>query len=185
MYCRIPHVLESRRLITRSTMASLFYLSLALLATSIHCQDDLKKLGEICGNRNPCTPGLDCVMAPVRKRCFPVTCAADAARAAFEEVGFDLHGYGGHMMKKANVSSTSSMFRPFPGDQQIDMIDHNHSDVAKFLQAVRTYPPPFKLVQKHFNSKCARATTQGYSWYYGASWELGACFTYNGDIFWA
>ena len=59
-----------------------------------------RRLGERCSDDYPCATGLDCIRAPVRRKCYPVECIHYAAQNAFAEDNFDLASYGKDMMSK-------------------------------------------------------------------------------------
>lgn len=171
-------------------MASFFLLAFAVLVVSIRAEgSDLKQLGDVCGNRNPCAPGLDCVLTGFRKRCFPVSCLAQAATTSFAQTNFDLEGYGEQMMATAGITTESDMFRTFPSFlDNMNLMNTKSTDMTKFLDTVKDNKPPLQLLDKSFQNCTGFTegpTSPGQSWFYGASWELGLCLTYNGDVTWA
>ena len=144
-----------------------------------------RKLGERCGTTNFCAQGLDCVRFPIRRKCMPVTCAIQAVKDTIFKTGFDLEGYGEFIMEKSGVSMNSDMFRQFP-DAGLNIIDRQSEDVMRVQQAIADNPPPFKYFSASFSNCTGEQIEQtfGLTPYSGASWELGALGTYNGDIFW-
>lgn len=149
-------------------------------------EGSFQALGKRCGRRHPCMEGLDCYPAPVLKRCFPITCAFESMMTAMETTGFDVNTYGTDMMTLAGISvedpKSSNMFRRFP-DNQLNAVNTSSSDLESLLQIIRSNPPPLEVITESFRS-CTRATVEGVTPYFGASWGLGLLGTYNGDVFW-
>jgi hypothetical protein len=150
--------------------------------------ETLMTIGDRCGRKsNFCEHGLDCVRAPVLRRCLPVTCVGESFQKALNESGFDLANYGHVIMEQAGVSKDSPVFRSFPNPRNFELLDlDNHYDEALALVgALEENRPPMDLFLEHYN-KCIgpKASSAGVTPYFGASWELGAVLTYNADIYW-
>lgn len=143
----------------------------------------LRKLGQRCGRNNICLEGLDCVPAPILKKCFPIGCAIQAVTAAMNETSFDLATYGNERFAGAGVDTKSSdMFRRFP-DNHLNAVNTESSSMKRLMEDIKSNPPPLDLISEKF-SKCTKQNVEGYTPYFGASWGLGLLGTYNGDIFW-
>ena len=142
----------------------------------------LRGLGKRCGRNHPCMEGLDCYPAPVLKKCFPVSCAVQAVVSAMNETTFDLKTYGNDMMARAGVGKESKFFRRFP-DKQMNAVDTNSTEMHRLLDEIKNNPPPIDRISESFRS-CTKASVEGFTPYYGASWGLGLLGTYNGDVYW-
>jgi len=142
--------------------------------------DSPRKIGEICGNDNPCEDSLDCVPAPLRKRCFPVTCATEAFTGALNETNFDMVNYGNNMLNLAGVNE-SQVFMANGGSDSQNL--RSNDDFQQFINTVKENLPPIQLMQDKFNA-CNRASYAGVTGYGGVTWEVGPVAAYSGSTFW-
>ena len=147
---------------------------------------------------NPCPTGFDCMRSPIRRRCFPVTCAVQAVLSAVDQTGFDLEGYGRDLQEKAGLKNARDMFTLLP-DRHMNLWREN-SIVDRVIDVVRQNQPPLKLMEESFNectqlerrrlqheernrSRNLQTDNFGQTLYGGASWALGFLGVYTGDIF--